>query len=35
MSLIIIGEAATKLMDSAPEFVALHPEIPWRNIRGM
>jgi len=35
MSLIIIGEAATKLMDSAPEFVALHPEIPWRNMRGM
>ena len=34
-SLIIIGEAATKLMDQHPEFVELHPEIPWRNMRGM
>jgi uncharacterized protein with HEPN domain len=35
MSLIIIGEAATKLMDQHPEFVERHPEIPWRNMRGM
>lgn len=35
MSLIIIGEAATKLMDQCPKFVELHPEIPWRNMRGM
>jgi uncharacterized protein with HEPN domain len=35
MSLIIIGEAATKLMDQYPEFVEHHPEIPWRNMRGM
>ncbi len=35
MSLIIIGEAATKLMDQFPEFANQHPEIPWRNMRGM
>ena len=35
MSLVIIGEAATKVMDRHPEFVAQHPEIPWRNMRGM
>lgn len=35
MSLIIIGEAATKVMDRYAEFAAQHPEIPWRNIRGM
>lgn len=35
MSLIIIGEAATKIMDTAPEFTQRHPEVPWRNMRGM
>jgi uncharacterized protein with HEPN domain len=35
MSLVIIGEAATKIMDSHPDFVGSHPEIPWRNMRGM
>lgn len=35
MSLIIIGEAATKVMDSCPEFTDAHPEVPWRSMRGM
>jgi uncharacterized protein with HEPN domain len=35
MSLVIIGEAATKLMDSEPGFIAEHPEVPWRSMRGM
>lgn len=35
MSLIIIGEAATKMMDRYPEFVGRHDEIPWRSMRGM
>lgn len=35
MSLIIIGEAATKVMDTYPEFASAHAEIPWRNMRGM
>jgi uncharacterized protein with HEPN domain len=35
MSLVIIGEVATKLMDSYPEFADRHPAVPWRNIRGM
>lgn len=35
MSLIIIGEAATKVMDAYPDFAQLHPEVPWRNMRGM
>jgi uncharacterized protein with HEPN domain len=35
MSLIIIGEAATKLMDRYAEFIKSHPEIPWRSMRGM
>lgn len=35
MSLIVIGEAATKLMDSDAAFVQAHPHIPWRSMRGM
>lgn len=35
MSLIIIGEAAAKLMDSHADFVRSHPEVPWRAMRGM
>lgn len=35
MSLIIIGEAATKVMDSHATFTQAHPEVPWRSMRGM
>lgn len=35
MSLIIIGEAATKVMDVYAEFTLSHPEVPWRSMRGM
>jgi uncharacterized protein with HEPN domain len=35
MSLVIIGEAATKIMDDHPAFIETHPEIPWRNMRCM
>ena len=34
-SLMIVGEAATRLMDRHPEFVAARPEVPWRSMRGM
>jgi uncharacterized protein with HEPN domain len=35
MSLIIMGEAATKIMDGYTEFTQSHPEVPWRSMRGM
>ena len=35
MSLIIIGEAVTKVMDGYAEFALTHAQVPWRNIRGM
>lgn len=35
MSLVIVGDAATKAMERYPEFVARHPEVPWRSMRGM
>jgi uncharacterized protein with HEPN domain len=35
MSLIIIGEAATKVMERYAAFTQTYPEVPWRNMRGM
>lgn len=35
MSLIIIGEASTKVMDGYAEFVRIHAQVPWRSMRGM
>lgn len=35
LSLIVIGEAATKIMDQHAGFADQHPEVPWRSMRGM
>ena len=35
MSLVIIGEAATQVMDRHAGFAARHSGVPWRSIRGM
>jgi len=35
MSLIIIGEAAAKVMDGYAEFTQAHAEVPWRSMRNM
>jgi uncharacterized protein with HEPN domain len=35
MSLIVLGEAATKVMDRYPDFASEHAQVPWRNMRGM
>jgi uncharacterized protein with HEPN domain len=35
LSLIVLGEAATKVMDRHPAFAEAHGQIPWRNMRGM
>ena len=35
MSLVIVGEAATKVMGGFPGFILSHPEVPWRSMRGM
>ena len=34
-SLLIVGEAAPKVMDRYPEFAAANCHIPWRIMRGM
>lgn len=35
MNFIIIGEAATKVMDGYVEFAQAHPEVLWRSMRNM
>jgi uncharacterized protein with HEPN domain len=35
MSLIVLGEAATKVMDQHSAFAEQHTQIPWRSMRGM
>jgi len=35
LNLIVLGEAATKVMDGYLGSAQTHPEIPWRSMRGM
>lgn len=35
LNLVIIGEAATKLLKDYKQFLDQHPDIPWRSIKGM
>ena len=35
MNFIIIGEAATRVMEGHAEFTQAHPEVPWRSMRNM
>ena len=35
MNLIVIGEAATKIMDQFPDFASSNDCISWRSLRGM
>jgi uncharacterized protein with HEPN domain len=35
MNLIVIGEAATKVMDRYPDFASRNPNVPRRSMRGM
>lgn len=35
MSLVILGEASTKVMDRYETFALAHPQVPWRSMRGM
>jgi uncharacterized protein with HEPN domain len=31
----IIGEAASRIQKSGPEFTVRHPEVPWTQMRAM
>lgn len=35
MCLVIIGESAARIEQVSPDFVAIHPDWPWKDIRGM
>ena len=35
LNIIVIGEAATKVMDGYAEFADQHRQVPWRSMRGM
>lgn len=35
MNLVILGEAATRVLQSNSTFIERHPEIPWRSMKGM
>ena len=35
LSLLIIGEAATKLLQSYGDFLTRHPDVPWSSMKGM
>jgi uncharacterized protein with HEPN domain len=35
MSLIIVGEAAAKVLSDHPDFAVEHPEVAWTSMRGM
>jgi len=35
MSLIVMGEASTKVMDRHPDFAQQNSNVPWRSMRGM
>jgi uncharacterized protein with HEPN domain len=35
LNLLIIGEAAGRIMDRYPAYAADHPDVPWKAMRGM
>lgn len=35
LNLVIIGEAATKLLKDYGQFLDRHPDVPWRSMKGM
>ena len=35
LNLLIIGEAATKLLQSYGDFLTAHPDVPWSSMKGM
>lgn len=35
LNIVIIGEAATKLLKDYNDFLDKHPDVPWRSMKGM
>jgi uncharacterized protein with HEPN domain len=35
LNIIVLGEAATKLLGDCPDFLSRHPDVPWKSMKGM
>ena len=35
LKLLVLGEAAAQIVNECPDFAGQHPEIPWKEMRGM
>ncbi len=35
LNIVVIGEAANKIVKDYADFVERHPDIPWKNMKGM
>ena len=35
LNLLVIGEVATQIASGHPDFAEQHPEVPWKQMRGM
>lgn len=35
LNIVILGEVATKLLKDYEPFLNLHPDVPWRSMKGM
>jgi uncharacterized protein with HEPN domain len=35
LNLVIIGEAATRLLQSHADFLGRYPDVPWKSMKGM
>jgi len=35
LNIVIIGEAATKLLQNHSDFLEQYPDLPWKNMKGM
>jgi uncharacterized protein with HEPN domain len=35
MNLVIIGEAATRMLSAHAEFLEAHPDVQWKSMKGM
>lgn len=35
LNVIVLGEAATKISQGYPDFIAQHADLPWKSMKGM
>jgi uncharacterized protein with HEPN domain len=35
LNIIVLGEAATRILQDHGDFASSHPDIPWNNMKGM